>query len=116
MTLTDSLNADQVKNMPVTNEQPDVTKRIEYAILQTNRRLHYLDMKRDQVGYIPSLSLIGSLNTLAYRLDQDILSTSQNWYANGYLGASLSWSLFDGAQVITAHSRQNSPCSKRKMI
>jgi len=98
LVLTDSLNAGEVKNISVSVEKPDVSKRIEYSILETSKTLHYLDAKRYKVGYIPSIFAYGGIGANAYRFDFDIFSPSAPWYSNSLIGATITWNLFDGLQ------------------
>src|SRR5205814_772060 len=44
-TLTDSLDYNSIKDISISAEKPDVTKRIEYSILQTSRHLQELHVK-----------------------------------------------------------------------
>lgn len=98
ITLADSLTDEQFKTITVSAEKPDVTKRIEYSLLQTQQRLMTLDLKRYKSGYIPGIYAYASYQTIAMRSKFDFTSPNEGWYPNGLVGATLSWNLLDGTQ------------------
>lgn len=98
VTLSDSLGDEQIRNLNVSAERPDITKRIEYSLLQTQKRLMSLDLRRYRSNYLPSIVLYGSLFTTEQRPEFNIFDTGEKWYPTGFVGATLSWSLFDGLQ------------------
>ena len=98
MTLSDSLSSETIKNISVSAEKPDATKRIEYSMLETQKRINSLELKNNRMGYLPSLIAYGSLSTSAQRDKFDIFDSDKKWYPTGLIGATLSWNLFDGLQ------------------
>lgn len=96
--LTDSLNAEQLKSMSPSLEKISVTNRIEYSLLETQKQLLQLDQKRYRSQYLPSLVLYGALNTTEQRPKFDVFDTDKKWYPIGFVGASLSLSIFSGLQ------------------
>jgi outer membrane protein len=98
VTLSDSLSDEQVRNITVSAEKPDVTKRIEYSLLQTNKDLQGMNLKRYKAGYIPSIFAYGSVSANAQRSKFDIFDTGERWYPIGIIGGTLQWNLFDGLQ------------------
>ena len=98
ITLSDSLSAEQVRNIIVSAEKFDVTKRVEYSLLQTQQRLMTLDLKRYRVQYIPGIYAYGTYSTNAQRSKFDFFDSDGGWYPTGIVGATLSWNLFDGTQ------------------
>lgn len=98
LTLADSLSDEQVRNITVSAEKPDVTKRIEYSLLQTNKNLQGMNLKRYKASYIPSLFAYGSVSANASRTKFDIFDTGERWYPIGIIGGTLQWNLFDGLQ------------------
>src|SRR5207249_418066 len=77
---------------------PDVTKRIEYSILQTSHHLQELNLKRYKVAYYPTLVAYGSYSTNALRDKFDIFESRGTWYPTALIGATLSLNIFDGTQ------------------
>jgi outer membrane protein TolC len=98
VTLSDSLSEEQVRNLTVSAEKPDVTKRIEYSLLQTNRTLQGYNLRRYRAAYIPSLIAYGNLSANAQRSEFDIFDTNKRWYPIAIIGGTLQWNLFDGLQ------------------
>ena len=97
ITLTDKL--DEAKwsevSMP---DAADPSKRIEYSVLQTARRLDELDMKRYKSTYLPSLVAFGSYSYNASRSDFTIFDPAYRWYPTAVIGAKLSVPIWDGLQ------------------
>ncbi len=98
LNLTDSLDIEAVKNIQVTAEVVDPAKRIEYSILKTQENLQQYNVKRFKSQYFPSLFAYGNLNTSAQRTDFDIFEYNRPWYPSAFIGATLSFNLFDGTQ------------------
>lgn len=98
LALTDSLNDEQLKNISVSAEKPDVTKRIEYSLLETQQHLQKLDLKRNRSLYLPSLALYGNLYTVQQGPKFSAFDSKAKWYPTGFVGASLTLPLFDGLQ------------------
>lgn len=110
--LTDSLDFNKVKDLRA-NDKPDVTRRIEYGILETQVRLEELNVQRYKVGYYPSLVGFISANAMAQRTEFNFLRPGYRWYPTGILGATLSVPIFDGFQK-SAKIRQ-SKCNLSKV-
>jgi outer membrane protein len=98
ITLSDSLSDEQVRNIVLSAEKPEVTKRIEYSLLESQKRFQALDLKRYRVQYLPSLVAYGSVSANALRDEFDIFDADKKWYPTVLIGATLSWNLFDGLQ------------------
>lgn len=95
ITLTDSMPTQFAAPVP---EVAEFNKRVEYNLLQINRRLDYLDMQRYKAAYLPSLSAFGSYSTQAQRNQFDFFNTNQKWYASLIIGARLTLPIFNGFQ------------------
>jgi outer membrane protein len=98
VSLADSLADAQVKNIALSMEKPDVSKRIEYSLLESQKNFQALDLKRYRVQYYPSLVAYGNVSANALRDKFDIFDTDKRWYPTVLIGATLSWNLFDGLQ------------------
>jgi len=96
--LTDSLDIAKVKNLTSQESTADVSKRIEYNILETQLRLQEYNIKRYKVGYYPSLVGFANVSTTAQRSAFNILDPTRKWYPTGLLGATLNIPIFDGLQ------------------
>jgi outer membrane protein len=98
LVLTDSLNADQLKNLTVNAEKNDITGRIEFSILKTQRRLEELDLKRYRFMFLPNVMLYGNLSTVEQRPKFSVFDSDKKWYPTGFVGASVIVPIFDGLQ------------------
>lgn len=96
--LTDKLATITTDETLPAEEKTDASRRIEYSILKTNKRLQELDLKRTRFEYLPSLVAFGSVSANASRNDFDIFDTDKRWYPTAVIGAKLSVPIFDGLQ------------------
>jgi outer membrane protein TolC len=94
----ETINAEELKSLKVPLEKYDISQRIEYSIMETQKKLQEYNVKRYKVGYYPSLVAYGSLSTMAQRDQFDIFDRDKRWYPTGVIGATLSLPLFDGLQ------------------
>jgi len=94
----ETINATELKKMAVSVEKYDVSERIEYSILETQKKLQEYNIKRYRSGRYPSLVAYGNLSTSAQRQDFDFFDSDKGWYPTGIIGATLSLPLFDGFQ------------------
>jgi outer membrane protein TolC len=94
----ETINSDELKNLTVPLEKYDISERIEYSILDTQKKLQEYNVKRYRAGYYPSLVAYGSLSASAQREKFDIFDSDKGWYATGLIGATLNLPLFDGFQ------------------
>ncbi|REJ81412.1 MAG: hypothetical protein DWQ33_10500 [Bacteroidetes bacterium] len=75
--LTDSLSSSDIKNISVPLEKADVTKRIEYSILQTQSQLQEYNIRRYRAGYYPTLHAYGSLSANAQRTEMNFFDSDR---------------------------------------
>lgn len=98
LTLTDKLE-DIVFDEAITMQDGvNYESRIEYSILQTNRHLQELDLKKNRFQYLPSLVAYGTFSYNASRDKFDIFDSDKRWYPTAIIGATLSVPIFDGLQ------------------
>ena len=94
------LNIDSIK---IALQQPEdfteiYNSRMEIAMLKQQQRLYQLNIKKERVGYLPTLVGIGTLGTQAYRTEFNIFDTRERWFAFGFVGLRLQMPIFDGLQ------------------
>lgn len=93
ISLSDSLHT--VLLDPIGELQPaSAQQRVEYALLDTQRRMAELDLKNVQYGYLPKLYAFGSYGANAGGND---FSSMRRWFGLSSVGLTLSWSIFDGS-------------------
>ncbi len=97
LTLTDKLDESilVVTSLP---DSVDYNKRPEFGVVNVQRQLQALDLKRMKAGYLPSLVAFGSASTNASRNDFNIFNTSYRWYPTVIAGLKLNVPIWDGLQ------------------
>ena len=95
--LTDSL---LVNDSPATlaNGKTDLSNRPDFQLLQLQQKLYHIDVKRQRMGYLPTLAVYGSYQYNAQRQKFDFFDQSQKWFKVALIGGTLNFSLFDGLQ------------------
>jgi outer membrane protein TolC len=97
LTLTDKLDESV---LVVTNlaDSIDYTKRPEYGVVNIQRQLQALDLKRMKAGYLPSLVAFGTASANASRNDFNIFNTDYRWFPTVIAGLRLNVPIWDGLQ------------------
>jgi len=71
-----------------------VTKNIEYQLLETQEKLAYLNLKRQKSNYLPSLNLVYNNQWMAMRDKFSFFDSNERWYYSSLLGFSLNFPIF----------------------
>ncbi|WNJ19179.1 TolC family protein [Pontibacter sp. G13] len=74
----------------------DPTTRIEYSVLETNRKLQLINKKRFQAGYWPTIYGFGAYQWNAQRNEFNFFDGKQPWFPVGTVGLNVSIPIFDG--------------------
>jgi outer membrane protein TolC len=98
LTLADSLNTEQIKNLSSVTENFDINKRVEYSLLKTREKLWNYNVKRFKNEAVPRLVAYGTLNTSLQHNAINIFDPDQRWYPMGVVGAKITLPIFDGLQ------------------
>jgi len=96
LVLTDSLNLTESND--ISASKIDVTKRPEYQLLESQQKLHTINIKRLKFGYLPTLVAYGNFSYMGMRNDLSYFKKEHTWYPTALVGATLSFNLFDGFQ------------------
>jgi outer membrane protein TolC len=98
ITLTDQLNLqDQSQFAAIdTSAKVDVTKRIEYALLESQKLLNQADLRRNKLSYLPTLAVFGNVNTQYQR--EEFEPVGSRWFPSAMIGGSLTVPIFSGGQ------------------
>ena len=97
LVLTDKIT--EVKITPQASaDKFDYGKRVEYSLMQSQKNISQLQLKRYKMGYLPNMVLYGSANANAFRSKFDIFDTKLGWYPMVVVGARIGVTLFDGLQ------------------
>lgn len=95
--LTDVLPAD-FNQEQLTLGKSDPSARPEYQLLQSSQRLNELNLKRQRLGYLPTLVAYGSLGYSALRSEFNIFEPKKDWFPTALIGGTFSLNIFDGLQ------------------
>ncbi|RYD78292.1 MAG: TolC family protein [Sphingobacteriales bacterium] len=96
LTLTDSISESNFAAL--TDDKNDYTKRVEYGLLQTQKKLYTLDMQRHKSTYLPSVAAFGSVSTQAQRNEFNFFDSDEKWFQTAVIGGKVSIPIFDGLQ------------------
>lgn len=98
LTLTDSLTVSTSDQATLGGGKIDISNRPDYQLLQLQQKLYHIDIKRQRLGYLPTLGVYGSYQYNAQRQEFDFLQKDKNWFKVAVIGGTLNFSLFDGLQ------------------
>lgn len=98
ISLTDSLSFNNKEVSTLSAGKIDVTKRADYQLLQSQQSLNKLDVKRQKMGYLPTLAAYGAFQYNAQRQEFDFFDGKKDWFNVALIGAKLNISVFDGLQ------------------
>ncbi|WP_448518127.1 TolC family protein [Rhodoflexus sp.] len=90
------INPDAMFLQAQAQETFDYKLRPEYSLLETQRELNILAIKRDRLGYLPRLSATFQYGSLAGPSSVENLFRGANWIGFGNVGLTLSVPIFDG--------------------
>ncbi len=98
-----SLSDKLIDNVPESGQIGEDAKinysnRPEYALLESQRTINTLDLRRNRMAYLPSLVSYGAWNYNAQRTQFDLFDASKKWFPIGIIGATLNVPIFDGLQ------------------
>jgi outer membrane protein TolC len=96
LTLTDKLN--DIQFDATLADKTDYSNRIEYALLETQKKAAYLQLKKDRLSVLPSMVLYASFSANAYRQKFDIFDTKKVWYPTELIGMKINIPIFSGGQ------------------
>lgn len=94
--LTDTLSTEEIKSAIVT-ENFDYSQRVEYQLLQTQKKAYEYDLKRYKFNAFPTLSLFGT-GGMSRASDVFNYFNRETWYGYVSYGVNLSLPIFSGMQ------------------
>ncbi len=98
ITLSDSLSVNAGDQPTLGGGKIDLSNRPDFQLLQLQQKLYHIDVKRQRLGYLPTLNAYGSYQYNAQRQEFDFFDQSQKWFKVAVIGGTLNFSLFDGLQ------------------
>lgn len=98
LTLTDKIEDVGLEKTGIINTEGSYVKRIEYSLLQTQKKLNELDIKRYKSQFLPSLSAFGS--TSANFQDNSFADLYDRRFPSTVIGLRLSVPIISGGQKL----------------
>jgi outer membrane protein len=94
--LTDSLD-EQKLDVDLLMTELDFGKRKEFQLMSLQHDVYSLDLKRQKIGALPTLSAFGNYGYLLYN-DSVLFGPGSSWQKSAMVGVKLTVPLFDGFQ------------------
>jgi outer membrane protein len=96
LALEDSIDSVKAEPEALMADTAAYQSRIEYGLLQTQKKLNELDLKRIRSQFLPTLS--GFYNTSKSYQSNDFSNLTKTDFPTSVIGLNLSWSLISGGQ------------------
>jgi outer membrane protein len=109
LSIVGSIDNIKLDSMSVDNQGLNYSNRVEYSLLETQRRLQKLNVKNNYVAYLPTISAFGNFGyqtqsptfgglfqTQTKGFPETEAAGPDKWYHYGLVGLSLSLPIFDG--------------------
>lgn len=93
--LTDTLNAETVKDSVLEASQFKYSDRKDYQISELTNKLNTLNVRRYNLSKLPSLQLVGGYSKQAQRDKFDFFNKG-DWFTSSYIGLQLKVPIFNG--------------------
>lgn len=92
----------------VMQQEFNINKNIEYQLLQTQKEITFLSMKREKSLLLPSISAFYSHNTSGQTNDfNDYWNSNIDYFQSNIIGASFKWTLFtSGSRYVKVQQAQ----------
>jgi outer membrane protein TolC len=85
----------------------DVTQNLDYQMLQTQKRVSALSIKREKSTFLPNVNAFYSHKVNGQNNNFEFFGGNQSWYQSNIIGASLSWKLFNsGSKIVKLQQAQ----------
>ncbi|RLD41348.1 MAG: hypothetical protein DRI86_13555 [Bacteroidetes bacterium] len=108
--LTDSLEYifNNASLKPVMKQGFDINKNIDYQLLQTQKEISELSLKREKSTFLPTISAFYSHSTSGQTNNfDDYFNGSQTYYNSNIVGAGLKWNIFNsGSRYVKVQQAQ----------
>ncbi len=78
----------------IINRNFNIEDHIEYKLMKTREQLAWLNMRRQQAEYLPSLSASYTYQEMAQRNEFNFFDSSEDWYPSSVLGFNLNIPIF----------------------
>lgn len=97
LSLTEKIADYKVDNAPAdTYPKPNYSNRIEYSMLESQKKLKQLDLKNNKAANLPTIGAFGNIGVFSQSPKFDYFTESNLWYNYGLFGASVNVPIFSG--------------------
>jgi outer membrane protein len=96
--LTDTLSIETVKKDVLDATGFKYEDRNEVRLLQTTTDLLNMQLRRQKLGYAPTIGAVYSWGMNALRKEASFFDFNQSWFKQSYVGLSINIPIFDGGQ------------------
>ncbi len=114
LNLTDTVSEASIKEDLLSGDSASYENRKEYQLLKTTEKLNQYNIKRYQMGYIPTVSLTGSYSQNAQRNKFNFFKGGEAWFKSTYIGLRIDVPIFDGFSKDAKIKRHDLSWNKRR--
>lgn len=97
LTLTEKIADFKVET--ASQQKSDYKNRIEYSLMESQKRLQQLELKNYQLAYLPSFAAFANVGEFSQSPEFNYFTKSNLWYNYGLYGITMSVPIFDGLQT-----------------
>lgn len=94
--LTDTVNEAMIREGLLTEDSLHYENRKEFQLMKAVEKLNKYNIKRYQMGYLPTVSLTGSYSQNAQRNKFNFFKGGEAWFKSTYIGVRIDVPIFDG--------------------
>ena len=77
-------------------QKSSYSKRIEYSLLESQKKLQLLDYKKNKAAYLPTLAAFANMGYFSQSPKFDFISKNNGWFNYGLFGITMNVPIFDG--------------------
>lgn len=98
LTPTDTLSTTDIAGVLADSAGFQYDQRIEYSLLQTEKKANQYNLKRYRMAYLPTVSAFMNYGKNAGRSEFDFLKHDEPWFTTWIIGLTVNVPIFDGMQ------------------
>jgi len=111
LTLTEKISDFKVENS--TQQKTDYKNRIEYSLLESQKKLQQLELKNYQLAFLPRIAAFANAGEFSQSPEFNYFTKNNLWYNYGLYGITMSIPIFDGLQ--NSYKTQQTKLKLKKM-
>jgi outer membrane protein len=111
LTLTEKISDFKAEAPPV--QKMDYKNRIEFSLLESQKKLQQLDIKNNNLSHLPRVAAFANAGWFSQSPEFNYFTKSNLWYNYGMYGINISIPIFDGMQ--TSYKNQQSKLKSQQI-